>query len=240
MRLRPDWVKGHECLTRAKAMVEKAEKVAAVEVEEGDEKDGRGTYRYINGSTYEGEWKGGKYEGRGTFWVLRHWNGTHWNDGDWNDGDADWEVYEGEWKGGKKEGRGTLRYADGDVYEGEWKADKKEGRGTSRYRNGDVYEGEWKADNPEGRGRYQYEFGWEDQAGFVRMGFYKAGKEVGEGVQWSEVGKVYRTRDGKKVEEISLEEARRVLTKHGLPLPEVVELSFELGHRWHPSGAVVS
>ena len=91
-----------------------------------------------------------------------------------------------------QDGHGTFRSADGTVYEGEWNGGEKEGRGTYRYASGAVF-----------------------------VGFYKAGAPAGEGVQWSADGQTaYRMRDGKKVEEISLEEARRVVAEHGLPLPE--------------------
>ena len=56
---------------------------------------------------YEGEWKAGEEEGRGT---MRY---------------ADGDVYEGEWKAGLEEGRGTCRYVGGGVYEGDWKAGKR-------------------------------------------------------------------------------------------------------------------
>ena len=102
-------------------------------------------------------------------------------------------AYEGERNAaGQPEGYGTMRWADGDVYEGQWKGGKLEGRGTYRTANGRV-----------------------------EVGFYKADARVGEGVRWSADGQTaWRLRDGKKVEEISLEEARRVVAEHGLPLPE--------------------
>ncbi|KOO27401.1 phosphatidylinositol-4-phosphate 5-kinase [Chrysochromulina tobinii] len=80
-----------------------------------------------SGDVYEGEWRAGKKEGRGTLW---HANG---------------DVYEGEFKAGNMEGHGTFRYASGDVYDGEWKAGKKEGRGKYRFANGAEYVGTWKA-----------------------------------------------------------------------------------------------
>ena len=114
-----------------------------------------------------------------------------------------------------REGRGTLRYANGDVYEGEYKEGKKEGRGTMRYANGSVYEGEWKGGKNDVCGTYRC------ASGRVMVSFCKADKPVGEGVQWSADGQTaYRTRDGKTVEEISLEEARRVAEARGLPVPD--------------------
>jgi len=63
---------------------------------------GSGTFRYADGSVYEGEWKDGKRHGTGTCQYV------------------DGNVYEGEWKDGKPHGRGRLRYADRTVYEGVW------------------------------------------------------------------------------------------------------------------------
>ena len=78
-----------------------------------------------------------------------------------------------------------------------------------------MYEGEWKAGEKEGRGTFR----WAD--GTVTVGFYKAGKDVGEGVKWTADGQTaYRMRDGKPVEKISLEEARATVARLGLPLPE--------------------
>ena len=110
--------------------------------------DGYGYGLWATGNWYEGEFKGGKTEGRG-----KH---------TWANGKFTWasgNVYEGEWKGGMMEGRGKYTYADGNVYEGEWKADKKEGRGKYTYANGNFYEGEWKADKRKGRGKYTYATG---------------------------------------------------------------------------------
>ena len=57
----------------------------------------------------------------------------------------------------------------------------------------------------------------------MKVGFFKAGDDVGEGVGWLPDGQTtVRLRDGEPVEEISLEEARRVVAEHGLPLPEGV------------------
>ena len=52
------------------------------------------------------------------------------------------------------------------------------------------------------------------------MGRYEAGRDVGEGAQWSaDRTAAWRLRDGKVVEEISLEEARRIAEAVGEPVP---------------------
>ena len=112
-----------------------------------------------SGDVYEGEWKAGKKEGRGTLW---HANG---------------DVYEGEFKAGNMEGRGTFRYASGDVYDGEWKAGKKEGRGKYRFANGAEYAGTWKAGEKEGHGTFR------SANGDVYEGKWKAKKRNGVRLQ---------------------------------------------------------
>ena len=90
---------------------------------------------YKNG-TYEGEFKNGLREGKGT---MNYKNGF---------------IYEGDWKNDRREGRGLL-YKENDKlkkerYEGEFKDGKIEGKGISYYSNGDKYEGEYKKWNKEG------------------------------------------------------------------------------------------
>ena len=53
---------------------------------------------YPDGAVYNGEFKGGKPEGRGVYKDLSGY------------------VYDGEFKGGKPEGRGVFKYPDGAVY----------------------------------------------------------------------------------------------------------------------------
>ena len=126
------------------------------------------------------------------------------------------------------EGRGTYRDADGDVYEGEFVMPEKEGRGTMRYANGNVYEGEWKGGDKEGRGTYRLaDGGTVESERHVVQGGQGRGRGRGEYAAdkqarhvWSADGETaWRLREGDPMEEISLEEARRVASEHGLPLP---------------------
>lgn len=61
-----------------------------------------GTYTFKDGSTYTGEMKGRKPNGKGK---------TVFKSGD---------VYEGEYVKGKREGYGIYTFPDGERYEGEW------------------------------------------------------------------------------------------------------------------------
>lgn len=74
-------------------------------------KHGLGTYRFANGSYYEGSWANGKMHGWGMF-----------QEGDGGD------SFEGEWKDGCR-AFGIYRYANGDVYQGAFRRSLKHGRG---------------------------------------------------------------------------------------------------------------
>eukprot|EP00984_Skeletonema_dohrnii_P022530 scaffold11656_cov85-Skeletonema_dohrnii-CCMP3373.AAC.1 len=64
---------------------------------------------YANHDIYDGEWKDGGRDGKGT---MKYHNG---------------DVHEGEFRKNKMHGKGTYEYADGDVLKsiGEWKEGKK-------------------------------------------------------------------------------------------------------------------
>ncbi|CAK71224.1 unnamed protein product (macronuclear) [Paramecium tetraurelia] len=69
----------------------------------------RSKYKFISGSTYEGEWLGDKRDEQGI---------QIWEDG---------AKYIGQWKNNQAFGQGTFYHVDGDVYEGEWQNDKANG-----------------------------------------------------------------------------------------------------------------
>lgn len=58
-------------------------------------------YYYLNGNTFEGEWREDRKEGRGVY--------TYTTTG---------EKYEGEWRNGERNGKGNYYYAYGDVFNG--------------------------------------------------------------------------------------------------------------------------
>lgn len=86
---------------------------------EAGEREGRGTFRFVGGAVYEGEWMSGEMDGRGHY---------RFEDG---------AYFEGEWRAGSREGRGSVRFADGSVCEGEWKAGARHGVGSFRGHPGD-------------------------------------------------------------------------------------------------------
>ena len=73
---------------------------------------GIGIYSWLDGRSYEGEWKNNNMEGMGVY---------IWNDG---------RKYEGQYKDDKKHGFGVYTWADGRCYEGFWWKGKQHGIGT--------------------------------------------------------------------------------------------------------------
>jgi hypothetical protein len=94
---------------------------------------GEGTYTY-DGNKYIGEWKDGKFHGKGTYT------------------DADAKKYVGEWKDGKQHGDGTSYSAYGKKYVGEFKNGEKHGEGTFFFDSGGKYVGLWKNGMMHGKG----------------------------------------------------------------------------------------
>lgn len=160
--------------------------------------EGKGTLRFSEGTVYEGQWRGGKQDGYGT---LRRASG---------------EVYEGEYKNGQRTGRGKLRYPDGASYDGQWKQGAMEGEGTYTFTDGSTYSGEWKGGERTGKGTMR----WSD--GEIEVGRYVEGEQMGEGMRWAEHWKgPKRVRDGQVAELISMEEARKVAERVGVPMPPI-------------------
>lgn len=114
---------------------------------EGDMKaglfDGRGTYTYVSGATYVGEWKNGGRHGQGVLVAGK---------GDKYDPQAN---YNKPWS------RNTpfamlVNITEGDRYEGEWKDNRRHGQGVYQFSNGDRYIGEFREDRFEGQAKFFY------------------------------------------------------------------------------------
>ena len=82
-----------------------------------------------------------------------------------------------------------------------------------RAATGNVYEGEWKANKRHGRGTYRY------AGGAVEVGRYEANKNVDGFQRLADGTTVWRYQDGKTVGKISLEEARAIAARVGVPAP---------------------
>lgn len=92
----------------------------------GDCQSGHGTFNYVSGDTYEGEWRNGIPGPRGTYKF------------------ADGEMYVGEWRDdGVPVGQGTTTWPNGDVYVGEHGGGFPYGTGTKTYADGRVESGRW-------------------------------------------------------------------------------------------------
>jgi hypothetical protein len=87
----------------------------------------KGSYKFLKGTTFIGEWRNGKQDGQGTYIDYTGFS------------------YEGEWKNGIMNGLGKGVGINGDeIYEGQYKDGKRHGQGTLTKSNGDEYSGIWK------------------------------------------------------------------------------------------------
>ena len=118
---------------------------------------GTGTYTYLSGGNYQGNWKHGQKAGQGK---------RTWSDG---------TVYEGDWKNNTAQGKGIKTFNDGSQYSGEFSNGERTQQGTMKWRNGDIYTGQWKKDKPDGTGTKEF------ANGATYTGQFASGKQSGEG-----------------------------------------------------------
>ena len=129
------------------------------EVDDNGKPDGKGKWKFSDGTqlVYEGEFlnnhgfgtftfpDGATYEGdiitkpskdpisRGNF--VRHGKGKFiWPNG---------QIYIGNWLDGKMHGHGSITYPKGDKYEGNFKNEKRHGYGIYIYKDGSKDKGMW-------------------------------------------------------------------------------------------------
>lgn len=179
-----------------------------------NERHGRGTQVWPDGSKYEGYWQHDKSTGLGR---LTHMDGDVYT-GEWKDDQAsghgtyshsDGATYEGQWKDDKQHGYGVERWPDGAQYSGNYINGKKQGKGKFLWSDGSQYDGEFEDNNLHGIGTYLWqdgrkytgswknnrmdghgEFVWAD--GRVYTGGYVEDKKEGYGeFRWPD-GRVYR------------------------------------------------
>lgn len=157
--------------------------------------DGYGSYTFVGGDSYKGQWKAGQMNGQGSytfangdnyegdfaenkkagFGVFTFGNGNEYRgqfvadvyDGQGTYRSANGDSYTGPFKQGKKEGHGNYIFANGEKYVGEFKQDKKDGQGSYFFVNGDRYTGAFKNDKREGQGTYT------TAAGLETTGYWK-------------------------------------------------------------------
>jgi hypothetical protein len=121
-----------------------------------------GSINYVDGSSYEGQVRDHRPEGRGKFVRDGHLQ------------------YEGQWRNGKRHGTGTLTLKSGDIFSGPFQNDERvdgdgivtymdgskyaggfvncerHGRGVLVYPEGNIYEGPFENDLPHGDGKLTY------------------------------------------------------------------------------------
>ncbi len=100
----------------------------------GDCEEGKGVYRYQNGTIYSGSFHEKHPHGLGTLIFA---NGN---------------KYVGEWAKNMKEGEGKMIFSSGETYSGQFKANRFHGYGIYQFKNGNRYEGQWKNGKRHGDG----------------------------------------------------------------------------------------
>jgi hypothetical protein len=101
---------------------------------EAGQKIGQGTYVWLDGQRYKGEWRNDQPDG----------------EGEWSSPKGD--IYTGGFRAGKRVGQGRMVYADKTEYNGTWLDDRPSGAGVFKFLNGDVYQGQFVAGEQSGTG----------------------------------------------------------------------------------------
>lgn len=114
---------------------------------EGNCENGIGTFRWVEGDSYTGNWINGK-RNMGTY--------------KWQNGDS----VTGNWTNGKLNGTGTFKWQNGESYTGNWVNNSREGYGVHIFANGDKFEGKFFKNVPEGNGKYTYADGTVEEGMF--------------------------------------------------------------------------
>lgn len=135
--------------------------------------NGFATVKLEGGEIYEGFWKNGKRDGKGTCtWPNeeRKYVGDWVQDRQEGRGEMTWangRKYKGEWLNNQPHGRGEYLYPDKSKYMGDWFQGKKHGFGKMKYDNKDEYTGNWKNDLRHGKGKYTWKDGRVDKCEWV-------------------------------------------------------------------------
>jgi hypothetical protein len=95
-----------------------------------------GTFSFLNGDRYVGEWKDVKFHGQGTLTL------------------ASGETYVGEFRLGFYHGQGSYTHPDGTKYVGEFRNNQRSGQGTLTLRSGERYVGEFRDNQRNGYGSF--------------------------------------------------------------------------------------
>ena len=131
---------------------------------------------------YKGEFKNGKYDGKGILYDFKD--------------EDNYKIYEGEFKNGKYDGKGIYYMKNIIIYQGQFKDGKFHGKGV-KYNDKEygshyiIYEGYFLNDLYNGEGRLYYE------SGLIQyIGNFKDGEFNGKGVYYDKNNKKYDVIDG--------------------------------------------
>ena len=130
--------------------------------------EGIGIIIFPDGSTYHGQTKHGRFNGKGR---MTHANG---------------DIYQGEWKDGKAQGNGLFVDVNGSMYEGEWNDDQQHGQGTESWNFNKIkFIGDFVYGKKTGRGHFVFDGGFYE-GDFIDGQFHGSGKYY-----FAETGKLY-------------------------------------------------
>ena len=201
--------------------------------DEKKQRHGAGSLRWLDGSSYEGQFVHGNLHGHG---IYRHATGDVY-EGEFRDDEEhgfgiytqpSGYVYAGQWDAGDKTGEASELECDGAVYIGEWKKDSYDGPGKKWFASGNFYEGQWKDGDFHGLG---YLFDHRDEAACVSR--WREDSPVSPGISWvsssgvcwdsARVVRFVDLTDGSyqiEVERlVSVEEARKLTEEMGAAVP---------------------
>lgn len=142
------------------------------------------------GETYVGQYRDGKYEGRGS---LTYANGEKYvgqfhdglRDGQGTYAWADGRRYVGGFHMGVPNGRGTYTFPNGEKYDGDYRDNRRDGQGSYAWPDGRRYVGQFHDDRPNGLGTYT----WPDGKKYV--GEFRDGQANGRGTYTWPDGRKY-------------------------------------------------
>jgi hypothetical protein len=134
------------------------------------------------GRWYEGDWKHGRWTGRG---QLSNGDGDFYEGGLKNDHKhgfgkmkfADGRMYEGEYINGQMV-EGKMTYQDGSTYSGSWVDGMRHGRGRCVFTDESIYEGEFKEGEFFGYGKMSWNDGGWYEGSWLNGDMHGRGREV--------------------------------------------------------------
>lgn len=118
--------------------------------------EGKGTFTFLDGSKYVGDFKNNKMEGKG---HMTNANGI---------------IYEGDFAKGRPNGQGTATFPDGRKYVGGVVENHIHGNGVMTYPDGSKYEGGFQMDKKHGKGVMTYPDGKKEEGEFKEDQFVGA------------------------------------------------------------------